>query len=68
MHVSCQVCATALSLLVAERDSKPTTLQQDEAMAASAEAVGKLGNRAALALQFRIEKKRVLTAAISAMD
>lgn len=54
-------------MLLAERDSKPTTLAQDEAVAASADEMAKLGDRAALALQFRIEKKRVLAAAIAAM-
>ena len=63
----CQVRAAARALLLAERNSKPTTLEQDEVMAASAEEMGKLGGRAALALHFRIEKKRVLAAAISAM-
>ena len=62
-----QVQAAMRALMLAERDSKPTTLAQDEAMAASAEETGKLGDRAALALQFRIEKKRVLAAAIAGM-
>jgi hypothetical protein len=65
--VPCQVRAAARALLLAERDSKSTTIEQDEAVAASAEEMGKLGDRATLALHFRIEKKRVLAAAISAM-
>jgi hypothetical protein len=55
------------ALVYNERDSKATTLAEDEAMAASTEEVGKLGARAALALQFRIEKKRILASALNAL-
>lgn len=52
-------------LLLAERDSKLTTLGEDEALAASAEHK-QLGERTCLALAFRIQKKRLLAAAVSA--
>ena len=52
-------------LLLAERDSKVTSLEEDVALAASP-AAAQLGARTALALAFRIEKKRLLAAAIAA--
>lgn len=54
------------ALLVAERDSKPSSLADDEALAGMAEEMRQLGPRKMLALHFRIEKKQVLAAAIVA--
>lgn len=54
------------ALLVAERDSKPSSLEEDEALVASAAEMQQLGPRAALALLFRTEKKKVLAEAIAA--
>lgn len=61
-----QVEAALHALLVAERDSKPSSLEEDEALVASAAEMQQLGPRAASALLFRTEKKKLLAAAIVA--
>mmetsp|Transcript_16150 Transcript_16150/g.48378 ORF Transcript_16150/g.48378 Transcript_16150/m.48378 type:complete len:452 (+) Transcript_16150:171-1526(+) len=56
-----------IELLKAERDSKLTTLQEDMALQGGPDAI-QMGPRMALALQFRIQKKKLLADAISAME
>eukprot|EP00208_Stichococcus_sp_RCC1054_P007295 CAMPEP_0206144966 /NCGR_PEP_ID=MMETSP1473-20131121/25960_1 /ASSEMBLY_ACC=CAM_ASM_001109 /TAXON_ID=1461547 /ORGANISM="Stichococcus sp, Strain RCC1054" /LENGTH=674 /DNA_ID=CAMNT_0053541001 /DNA_START=77 /DNA_END=2101 /DNA_ORIENTATION=- len=62
-----QVALLMHELLVAERDRKNTSLQEDLALQASPTRK-RLHPRAALALQFRIQKKKILSDAIAATE